>query len=69
MKETPQFSHGWKAAIIVALVLPHLAGTLAKRQREADEKRIEDRIGKIEESIGRIESYLYKEVAPAIQDR
>ncbi|RYD29458.1 MAG: hypothetical protein EOP87_18285 [Verrucomicrobiaceae bacterium] len=68
MKEAPQFSTGWKAAIIVALVFPFLTGMAAKRQRQADEKRIEDRIEKIEKSIERIEAYLYKEVAPALQN-
>lgn len=65
MKKDPKFSSAWKAAIIAAIALPLLAGGAAERRRQADERRFEA----IEKSTKKIEAYLYKEVAPAIQSR
>jgi len=65
MKEDPKFTMAWRAAIIVAIVLSLMAHSAIHRQKEADEKRMQA----IEESMKRIETYLYEKVAPSIQSR
>jgi hypothetical protein len=63
MKEDPKFTMAWRAAIVVSIVLSLMAHSALNRQKEADEKRMQA----MEDSIKRIETYLYEKVAPSIQ--
>jgi len=65
MKEDPKFTMAWRALIVVAIVLSLMAHSALNRQKEADEKRMDA----MEESIKRIETFLYEKVAPSIQSR
>jgi phage shock protein A len=67
MNDEPKFTRGWRAAVIISLVLALAASSEATRKYEARSRRDEERLSNMEKAIQKIESYLYKEVAGSKQ--